>query len=106
MPVGRSPQAARSWRKPSDFSRRKPARPHPGLTYSGRRQHRRRRSSRQRRRVSMAKNKHKKSSPLAVELLARTMEHQQKDEPSKLNRDRNLKVAQQFREKHLPKNRN
>jgi hypothetical protein len=46
------------------------------------------------------KPKRSKSSPLVVDLLARTLEHQAKDEPSKLNRDRKLKDAQAYRAKH------
>ena len=47
----------------------------------------------------MEKNKPSKSSPLVVELLAKTLEHQAQSEPSKLNRERMFKVAQVFREK-------
>jgi hypothetical protein len=41
----------------------------------------------------MDKRKPNKSSPLVVELLARTLEHQAKSEPSKLNRERKLKAS-------------
>ena len=47
----------------------------------------------------MDRKKPKPSSPLVVELLARTMEHQAESEPSKLNRHGKLKAAQMFREK-------
>ena len=51
----------------------------------------------------MDKKKSKPSSPVAIELLARTLEHQAEGEPSKLNRERKLRDAQVLRQKHLPK---